>query len=236
MNQRTLKISALTATLISLAALAGTAAAEDGKSSSDAAPHRTPGGHYLQHNDVDGNGQVTIDEARQVAEERFAKIDSNGDGYVTPEEGKSAAEARHAAHTERRGPLSEKFFELRDENKDGQLSKSELSRMPEKVFDEMDTNDDGQLSRDEFEAHSKSRMARHGERFFERMDVTGDGKISVDEAIDAADRFFERLDANGDEIVTAEEASAGRPPHARGPHRGDGACGKHDAKRRGTAA
>lgn len=47
---------------------------------------RRGGGRGLARADADGDGRITLDEARAQVAERFARMDVNGDGAVTEDE------------------------------------------------------------------------------------------------------------------------------------------------------
>lgn len=231
MTKRKFQISLITATLVAVGALSGAALARHGGPGEQGAP----GQHFIERHDENGDGKVTLDEAVQTAEERFAQADTNSDGNLTLEEGKAAAEARRAERAGKGEQRMKQMFERRDENGDGKLQRSEVERMPSHIFDAIDTNGDKALTADEMKTHFQAKMAQRGERHFKKMDVTGDGKVSVHEAIDAAKLRFEQIDENGDEVVTAEEAASARPPHARGPRAERGAHCEGGERKAGQA-
>jgi len=107
------------------------------------------------------------------------KWDTNGDGVVTKDEAQAAGAAQSA-----------KRFDQLDLNKDGQLTKEEMSQVRE------------------------ARRAAMHEKFeadFKAADKNADGGLSKDEATASMPRIakrFDQLDANKDGVVTQEELQA----------------------------
>jgi Ca2+-binding EF-hand superfamily protein len=110
-------------------------------------------------------------------------------------------------------------FKKADADGNGMLSRAEVEksmpRLAEK-FDEIDTNKDGQLSRGELsawkKAHKGERQAKAAERF-KHADTNGDGRISRAESEQNAPRLakkFDAIDANKDGQLTQEELRAYR--------------------------
>ena len=62
--------------------------------------HRPRGEMALKKIDVNGDGQVDLEEYMNNARERFAEMDLNGDNLVTAEEAREAGEAMRAKHRE----------------------------------------------------------------------------------------------------------------------------------------
>jgi Ca2+-binding EF-hand superfamily protein len=110
-------------------------------------------------------------------------------------------------------------FKKADTDGNGTLSRAEVEKsMPRlaKQFGQIDTNKDGQLSRGELsawkKAHKGERQAKAAERF-KHADTNGDGKISRAEAEKNAPRLAQRFDAvdtNKDGQLTQDELRAYR--------------------------
>jgi Ca2+-binding EF-hand superfamily protein len=118
-----------------------------------------------------------------------------------------------------KGPRSTSHFSKADTDGNGTLSRAEVEKaMPHLLgkFDSIDTNKDGQLSRDELsawkKAHRSERQAKAAERF-KHADTNNDGKISRAEAEKNAPRLakkFDAIDTNKDGQLTQDELRAYR--------------------------
>lgn len=158
--------------------------------------------------DANGDGQVTLLEARAAALAMFEHFDRDGDGMVV----RSEVEAGAGSWRERR--LAVRFAAL-DRDRDGGLSRAELA-LPAGRFARADGDGDGRLSRAEL-AQAFERGARGGagtaalrSRFW-RRDLNRDGRVTRAEALAAADQRFLRRDRDGDGVVRrGGERRAGR--------------------------
>jgi hypothetical protein len=88
------------------------------------------------------------------------------------------------------GAMADHLMAQFDLNKDGKITKDEITRAIKQEedahFAEMDANHDGALSADElFQAHA-AHMREHMDEMFKHFDKNGDGKITSDEFADAA--------------------------------------------------
>jgi Ca2+-binding EF-hand superfamily protein len=162
------------------------------------------GGFGIEQADADGDGVITLDEAKAQGAARFAKMDANQDGTISQADRKARAEAR---------------FAETDTNKDGEISPEEMTAAREqrqtkraergaqrqaKMFETLDTDGSGGLSKAELEAGKQMRGQRGGERKGKRMGRRGgrDGAQKRDM------RMLKRADTNGDEAVSREEFDA----------------------------
>jgi hypothetical protein len=119
----------------------------------------------MAHFDSDGNGAVTLAEARSGAETMFAAADSDKDGRVTREEmlafhGKMGGRHRggHGPHggppRGERGPGGPMHL---DSDGDGALSLAEARGGIERHFGELDANRDGSVTEAEMRAGHEAR-------------------------------------------------------------------------------
>lgn len=174
-------------------------------------------GAWMKKLDANGDGQVTLAEARSAGEAHFKELDTNKDGALTLEEVKSGHQKMARAHGEER-------FAAKDANKDGRLSKAE-AQMPDKWFSKLDTNNDGFVTKEEWNAAKARKGEKRGQfadKMFQKMDANGDGKVTRAEARAAGDAMFRRVDADGNGVITKEEMQAAR-----------GHKGKHHGKKKG---
>lgn len=104
-------------------------------------------------------------------------------------------------------------FEQLDLNKDGLITKEEISGQAKARFDAADTDKDGFLTKEEMQAGIEAQMKQRAEMMADRMlarhDANKDGKLSAEEMPHPkerrADRMFDRMDANDDGAISAEE-------------------------------
>lgn len=136
--------------LAGLVVIAGAAQADN---------HR--GGPDFSTLDLNGDGSLTQEELRTLADQRFTARDTNGDGAL------SAAELQAAA-ADRAGRRSAGMIERLDQNGDGLLQRSELeargSDRGARMFERADSDGDGAISAEEFQAikDSPRRRGRRG--------------------------------------------------------------------------
>jgi Ca2+-binding EF-hand superfamily protein len=153
--------------------------------------------------DADGNGRVTLLEARAAALMLFEHFDGNADGQVT------ASEARGAALPWREGRLASRFASL-DRDQDDGLSVWEIN-LPSRRFVAADRDGDRRISRAELWAMSAQRWDGTGDTtalrsLFWRRDLNGDGRVTRGEALAAADQRFLRKDIDRNGVWTRGEA------------------------------
>jgi len=104
--------------------------------------------------------------------------------------------------------MSERFFEMHDENADGKISKEEMLSGRSEFFDKLDSNKDGELTKEEagkapdvMREHKKAKM-------LEKFDADKDGFVSADEFSNHAMKKFEKADANNDGKLSTEELAS----------------------------
>ncbi|GAA5076778.1 EF-hand domain-containing protein [Lysobacter panacisoli] len=135
---------------------------KDGRLDASERPHRKGHGHRGGHGgmggvvaaDKDGDGRISRSEA--VGLERIAtsfdQIDANRDGYIVRSELTKYHDRMRPQREAERAKRAEERFAAADLNKDGKLSRVEVSeKMPrlEKAFAFMDEDRDGFLTRDD---------------------------------------------------------------------------------------
>lgn len=158
--------------------------------------------------DADGDEQLTLKELREgAAAARFKALDADGDGKVT------LAEFQAQPAGGRRGV---RMLPVRDEDRDGKLSLSELTAMARRLFEVADADANGELTTEELA------QARPGDRRFGRRGEGGDGEQgqggrrgSEGRERPSAEEVFGRLDADRDGSLTADELKGGAPRRRR---------------------
>lgn len=128
--------------------------------------------------DADGDGQITEEDLRALAEARFNEIDLDGSGTLGADE---LAASMHSQMTERMGDraprrgdsvtmmttMAERMVAARDTDGDGMLSMAELEPANGfgRMIDRFDTDDDNAISQAEYDvakAEMGDRKSRGG--------------------------------------------------------------------------
>lgn len=118
----------------------------------------SPTDAFIKELDTDGNGTVSLDEARAPQLERFKEADTDGDGKISAAEARTAFEkhvpAQIMQQMKERGlpDPGETFLRNLDKNADGAVSLDEFTQPAIESFQRMDQNSDGQVSADEARA------------------------------------------------------------------------------------
>lgn len=152
-------------------ALAALAAAAHG------GPDAKGRGEHWAALDTDGDGAISLDEARVGAPrmaEDFGTLDADGDGRVKREEMRQQRQQWRSASPEERRARAEQRFRSADANGDGAIDLAEAqTAMPRAAqhFGEIDADGDGLLTRDEM--HSAA-MARHTRGHRNRQPAAGE--------------------------------------------------------------
>ncbi len=118
-----------------------------------------PGAHFIENWDLNSDGEVTADEARERRGNVFASFDANDDGYLDAEEYELFDEARAQDMAENepagmgrgaRNPANGMRLEVNDNGRDGKVSQAEfLDNAPDWIA-KIDRNGDGVVSLADF--------------------------------------------------------------------------------------
>ena len=221
------KYTLMTAAVAALAlGGAGIALAKHG-----AGPHAGPG---FEQADADGDGIITLEEAKAKSAERFETMDANADGSLSRED--------RAAHAQQR-------FAEADANQDGEISPEEMTAQREKreaeraarraemqamMFERLDTDGSGGLSQSELEAGKamRAQMSGNGQgpgmgpgmrpgmrqggpgkmamMALRRADTNYDNAVSREEFDAMIEARFARIDTDGSGTITEAEREAAK--------------------------
>ena len=98
----------------------------------------------------------------------------------------------------RRGMGPAQHLKQFDANKDGTLTKEELTAGIEAKINENDKDGDGAITLEEFKAEWAKQTERNMVRAYQYIDPNGDGKVTLEELTERSERVFERMDRNDD--------------------------------------
>lgn len=186
--------------------------------------------------DTDHDGSISAAEIA-AGPQALAALDKNGDGRIALEEvmvrrpqggerGEGQGEGQGGAVSP---DLVNTLFSF-DENKDGQLSKTEVPERMQGIFLRADTDHDGLLTRDELTKATvaQDRRAPGGpppDLVFRALDKDDDGVLSASELAGAV-AALKTLDKNGDGVLNEQELRPMRGPGGPGGQGGRGGPGE----------
>ncbi|HVU49353.1 MAG TPA: EF-hand domain-containing protein [Polyangia bacterium] len=122
------------------------------------------------------------------------------------------------ARLARSSAVDDDAFAALDTNRDGYISRDEMTAAAEAGFARNDANGDGQLTADELSA-ARERVGVFGQSGGEimsiseqlkRMDTNGDRSLSRDEYVSGSLKLFDEMDTNHDGLLSREELAAGQ--------------------------
>ena len=111
-----------------------------------------PGAHFIENWDLNGDGAVTAEEARERRGNVFASFDANDDGFLDAEEYVLFDEARAQDQAENepkgmgkgaRNPANGMRLEVNDTDGDGKVSEAEFLDNASSWIEMIDRNGDG---------------------------------------------------------------------------------------------
>ena len=118
-----------------------------------------PGSHFIENWDLDGDGQVSLQEAQEKRSELFVMFDQDEDNTLNSVEYELFDDTRQADMNEnagghKKGPMRNADQgmnrEFNDVDGDGVVSKAEFNSKSEDWFILMDRNEDGVVTTDDF--------------------------------------------------------------------------------------
>ncbi|MEP3048877.1 MAG: EF-hand domain-containing protein [Roseibium sp.] len=128
-----------------------------------------PGAHFIENWDLDSNGKVTIEEARERRSDVFASFDADDNGFLDKEEYKVFDAAREADRAEnepkgmgkrRQSPASLMGLDINDIDGDGKVSEGEFLENSASWIEMIDRNDDGVVTVEDFGPKWQGRNSR----------------------------------------------------------------------------
>ncbi|MGJ8604483.1 MAG: EF-hand domain-containing protein [Marivita sp.] len=122
------------------------------------AQNATPGGHFVESWDLNGDGQVTLAEATERRADVFLSFDADENGMLTSEEHDLFDEARamdmaengEGHGTGKRNPANGMLREVTDANGDGNVTREEFLNAVPAWFAGMDRNGDNMVTTADF--------------------------------------------------------------------------------------
>jgi Ca2+-binding EF-hand superfamily protein len=171
--------------------------------------------------DKNGDGKLTRNEAGIRMDQLPGRAGGRGPGNGPGREGGPPPETPAPPPSADDMTATLMMF---DANHNGQLEKSEIPGRFQGLFERADTNKDGILTKEEIsalaEASRQMKLPPRPNRFdlaMSALDIDGDGEISAAE-IQAAPKSLLTLDKNGDGQITNDEVTPapGRGPGGRG--------------------
>lgn len=103
-------------------------------------------------------------------------------------------------------------LEKADSNKDGAISRAELTAHRASQFDRLDRNKDGFITDNDIPKMVQNRLPPEmsGDKLRANFDANKDGKVSEAEFVNGPSLMFDRADTNGDNLVAQSELQAVR--------------------------
>ncbi len=115
-----------------------------------------------------------------------------------PQQGQNFMGPRGGFKGGRRGMGPQQRIQQFDLNKDGTLTKEELTTALEQKITDNDKDGDNAITLDEFKTEWAKQTERMMVRAYQRLDPNGDGKVTLDELQQQTSFMFDRMDRNND--------------------------------------
>jgi Ca2+-binding EF-hand superfamily protein len=148
---------------------------------------------FIARFDSDGDGQVTKEETRNFATQKFNELNIDGSGNITETD-------LIAVLAENLALKTSVIFNAMDKNQDGALSAGESFNTHNSLMaNGADADDDGVVSLQEYNDYNLSLVI---EATLEEVDQNDDGEISSEEIIDDAENQLVESDSNQDGVIT----------------------------------
>ncbi|MEM6856940.1 MAG: hypothetical protein AAF559_03640 [Pseudomonadota bacterium] len=188
------------------------------------------GGPGFEQADTDGDGVITLDEAKAKSAERFAKMDANADGSLSREDREARAANRLAgSDTDQDGEISPQEMTAAREKREAERAERR-AEMQTTLFERLDSDGSGGLSQAELEAGKAMRAQMGGEgrrrgkgprmgrtrptkmamMALRRADTNYDNAVSREEFDAMIEARFARIDTDGSGAITEAEREAAK--------------------------
>lgn len=164
------------------------------------------GANMFGRMDANGDGVINAEDRTARQAQRFAMMDANGDGEVSLEEMQAAHQARRSKMQERGMAMRGEMFARADTDGSGGLSEAEMRAMHQARAGGMHAgmgDHDGGMKRGHDRGERGMAMLRRG-------DTDGDGNVTRAELEASVIARFNRADTDGSGTITAEERAAAR--------------------------
>lgn len=102
--------------------------------------------------DLNADGVIEIEEAREQRRGVFAGIDQDMDGFLTPKEASAAPNAARRRPGQTKADMSRQMFERADKDADGLISEAEYIDAMTPLLSRIDANGDGRVDASELQA------------------------------------------------------------------------------------
>jgi len=154
---------------------------------------------FISRFDANGDGQVTKDETKNLATQKFAELNVDGTGNITRTDLIAVLSENLALETS-------VIFNAMDKNKDGKLSAGEsFNTHNSLVGNGADINGDGSISLQEYNDYNLSLSI---DATVEELDINKDGEISSEEFVTDAENQLTEIDTNQDGVISETEATS----------------------------
>ena len=138
-----------------------------------------------------------------------------------PEQGQQFKGPRGGFKGGKGGPRGGQILKSLDADKDGTLTKEELTQGLEKKITDNDKDGDGAITLEEFKAEWENMTQERMVRAYQRMDRDGNGKVTLEELSEPATAMFERMDRNDDGKIDESDRPERQARGKRGGPRGN---------------
>lgn len=154
-------------------------------------------------------GAFAVSEAHESSKDRYGAAGGYMGGQMGGGMGMGGAYMSKGGHMGMRmgggHGSSAEMWEHMDTDKDGTITKEEISKVLRDRIAKFDTNNDGKLSLSEFQGLWTDQMKERIVDHFQAIDNDGDAAVTVEEFSAISRRMTDMFDRNGDGSITKDE-------------------------------